>query len=114
MQSIGSITVAPAADTGSPRPAPRRVDTPSLPQGKPAASEPDAAQVRKAIEAANAALKQVNSDLEFEQDDATGMTVIRVIDSATHQVIRQFPSEEMLGIARALDRFQGLLVRQKA
>ena len=32
----------------------------------------------------------------------------------TNEVIRQIPSEEMLEIAKALDRLQGLLVKQKA
>ena len=47
-------------------------------------------------------------------DDSTGKTVIKVVDSSTHELIRQIPSEEMLEIARALDRLQGLLVHQKA
>jgi flagellar protein FlaG len=114
MQSIGSTSAVPAPEPAAARPAPRRVEVPVMPSGKAAPVEPDPAQVRKAIEAANEALKHAGSDLEFEQDDATGKTVIRVIDSATRQVIRQFPSEEMLGIARALDRLQGLLVQQKA
>ncbi len=72
------------------------------------------AEVRKAIDAANAALKQVTNDLEFAVDSTTGKTVVRLIDADTRQVIRQFPSDEMLAIARALDRFQGLLIEQKA
>jgi flagellar protein FlaG len=72
------------------------------------------AQVKQAIDAANAALMQVTNDLEFAVDSATGQTVVRVIDASTQQVIRQFPTEEMLAIARALDRFQGMLIRQKA
>ncbi len=47
-------------------------------------------------------------------DDSTGKTVIKVVDSSTNELIRQIPSEEMLEIARALDRLQGLLIRQKA
>lgn len=73
-----------------------------------------AADIKQAIETANKALKQVTGDLEFAVDAASGRTVLRVIDTSTQQVIRQFPSEEMLAIARAIDRFQGLLLKEKA
>lgn len=80
----------------------------------PAASVPDPAELRQAVEAANTALRSISTDLEFSLDPSTGKTVVRVIDNTTQQIIRQFPSEEMLAIARAIDRFQGLLLRQKA
>ena len=47
-------------------------------------------------------------------DDDTGITVVKVVDKNTKEVVRQIPSEEMLAIAKALDTVQGLLVRQKA
>lgn len=77
-------------------------------------SVPDPAELKQAMEAANAALRAIATDLEFSLDPSTGKTVVRVIDNGTQQVIRQFPSEEMLAIARAIDRFQGLLFRDKA
>jgi len=37
------------------------------------------------------------------------------VDTETGDVIRQFPSEDMLAISRSIDRFQqGLLLKQKA
>lgn len=80
----------------------------------PDAPPPGEVELRKAVAATNAAIKQVNSDVEFELDSGTGRTVVRVIDANTRQVIRQMPSEEMLAIARALDVLQGLLIRQEA
>jgi flagellar protein FlaG len=77
-------------------------------------SPPNADQVRQAVDQANAALKSITSNLEFTIDSSTGKTVVRVVDSSTQQVIRQFPSEEMLSIARAVDRLQGMLLKQKA
>ena len=71
-------------------------------------------EVRKAVEAANRALKEVTSDIEFAVDADSGRTVLKVVDATTQQVIRQFPSEEILAIARALDRYQGLLLKEKA
>jgi flagellar protein FlaG len=37
-----------------------------------------------------------------------------VVDAVTHEVVRQIPGEEILAIARAIDRMQGLLLKQKA
>lgn len=90
--------------------------TSSRPAAPPPAEnvQPSEFELEQAIATANTALKAVSSDLEFARDTSTGKTVVRVIDAGTQQVIRQFPSEEMLAIARALDRFQGLLLRQKA
>ena len=40
--------------------------------------------------------------------------IVKVMDNATKEVIRQIPSVEMLAIAKALDKIQGLLIKQKA
>jgi len=56
----------------------------------------------------------VRSDIQFSMDQDSGKTVVKVMDSNTKEVIRQFPSEEALELAKALDRFQGLLVKQQA
>lgn len=56
----------------------------------------------------------VRSDIQFSLDDASGQTVVKVIDSQTKEVLRQIPSKEALEIAKALDTFQGLLVKQQA
>ncbi|HMV19782.1 MAG: flagellar protein FlaG [Azonexus sp.] len=55
-----------------------------------------------------------NTDIQFTLDDETGVRVVKVVDRGTKDVIRQIPSEEILQIARALDKLQGLLIRQKA
>lgn len=70
--------------------------------------------LKQAIDVSNAALKQIASSLEFAQDKSTGKTLIRVYDRTTNELIRQFPTEEMLAIAKAVDNFKGLLIHQKA
>lgn len=71
-------------------------------------------QIKKALEDLNNFVKQVNSDVNFSIDDETGMRVIKVIDRQTKDVIRQIPSEEALEMAKAIDKFQGLLIKQTA
>lgn len=71
-------------------------------------------QVESAVRKANEVVQSTARDLEFTVDDSTGRTVIKVIDHATEEVIRQIPSEEMLAIAASIERLQGLLVKQEA
>ncbi|MDR1276765.1 MAG: flagellar protein FlaG [Candidatus Accumulibacter sp.] len=54
------------------------------------------------------------SDINFSIDEESGVTVIKIIDRGTKDVIRQIPTEEMLDISRALDRLQGLFIKNKA
>ena len=83
--------------------------------GAPTATKvPSPEQIAQAIETANKALKANSSNLEFVQDESTGKTIIRILDSATRQVIRQYPTEEMLAIARNVDRMRGALLEEKA
>lgn len=83
-------------------------------QDKRAAPPPDKAAVQEAMNKTAEFVQTFNSNLQFSLDDATGITVIKVVDQTTHELIRQIPNEEMLEIAKALDRISGLLVRNKA
>ncbi len=74
----------------------------------------DKAAMREAIVIANKAMQSLEYGLEFSMDNESGEMMVRVIDRATREVIRQIPSEEMLAIARALDRLRGLLVNHDA
>jgi flagellar protein FlaG len=76
---------------------------------------PDPAQITQALITINTVLHGNAQDLEFAVDPDSDRTIIRVIDQQTKEVLRQIPSEEVLEIARALDRLrQGMLIRQKA
>ena len=61
-----------------------------------------------------AAIAPVEQNLLFSIDEDTERTVVKVVDAATDEVIRQIPSEEVLAIAKALDKLQGVLIQQKA
>ena len=53
-------------------------------------------------------------NLQFSVDGDSGRMVIKVVDSQTEEVIRQIPKEEVLEIARSLEKTEGLLFRAKA
>jgi len=40
--------------------------------------------------------------------------VVKMVDTETEEVLRQFPSEEMLAISKSIDRMQGLLINREA
>ena len=81
------------------------------PVNQPPASE---AQLQSAVNAANDFIKPITNSVEFSLDKDSDTMVVKVMDIATKEVIRQIPSEEMLAIAQALDKIQGLLIKQKA
>lgn len=54
------------------------------------------------------------SMLQFHTDADTGRVVVKITDTATGELVRQIPMEEMLALAKSLDRLQGLLLQIKA
>ena len=72
-------------------------------------------ELQQEIEKANEVLKETNAKhLSFFVDDATGKQGVRVIDTQTNEVIRQFPPEEALNIAARIREHLGALVDQVA
>lgn len=71
-------------------------------------------ELEKAVEAVQKFTEPMASNLQFTIDEETGIRVVKVVDTSSQEVIRQMPSEEMLQIAKALDRLQGILIKQKA
>jgi len=47
--------------------------------------------------------------LNFSKDESTGITVVKIINSETEEVIRQIPSEEILKIASKMQEVIGVL-----
>jgi len=79
-----------------------------------AAAVPSLGQVDSAVKNINKALQKLSQDIEFSVDTESNRTIVKVVDQQTGEVIRQMPTEEALEISKALDRVQGLLIRQKA
>jgi flagellar protein FlaG len=78
---------------------------------KPAA---DAKDVKLAVEKLNQAVQGFSDSLQFSVEEETKLPMVKLIDIKTKEVIRQFPSEEAISIAKAIDRFQGLLIKDRA
>ena len=100
-------------------------ETPALPPVSTPTPTPAAAAPANTPEKAQEALKEALEDIEsnvaqsatslrFSVDKSTGKTIVSVVDAETMEVVRQIPAEEIMKMARTLDRMQGLLFNGKA
>ncbi|CAB1370503.1 flagellar protein FlaG [Denitratisoma oestradiolicum] len=105
-----STTPLPATQQGTPAAKPSVV----MPEPAPP-QQPNPEQLKRAVESMRELVQaKAPNSLQFSIDDETGKTIVRVTDVQTGEMIRQIPSEELLDIARALDKMQGLLLKNKA
>lgn len=123
---IGKMAVAerlPETGNASPQPATASAESQIAAAAVKAPQETaktDAAQRNTAEETAEAAEKiarfvgHTASDLQFTVDEESEIPVVKVVDRETKEVIRQIPSQEAIEISKALDRLDGLLVRNSA
>ena len=76
--------------------------------------QPKPEQVQKVVESLKQLVEnKAPNSLQFSVDDSTGKTIVRITDAETGEMIRQIPSEELLAIARSLDKAQGMLLKQE-
>lgn len=59
-------------------------------------------------------VQMVRRELQFDVDEHSGRTIVTVRDSATEEVIRQIPPEEVMQIAARLEEVSGVLFRERA
>ena len=76
--------------------------------------EPSGEERKAAVEMLNQIVKSNNESLQFSIDDDTDIRLVKLIDISTKETIRQFPSEEIVDIARAMKKLQGMMVVDKA
>ena len=71
--------------------------------------------IQKAVAAANSALAQSGTELNFVFDKQANDMIVKVVDTQTRQVVQQFPAQWMTAAARALsDATPGALVNTNA
>ena len=110
-----------AKSPASPIPAAISPQAPTAPRAPAApvakaqkADSPAPHEVERALKTLNDYTAMVAQDVSFTMDEESGKTIVKVVDTATQEVLRQFPSDEALSIARSIDKMQGLLIREKA
>jgi flagellar protein FlaG len=112
---IANQPVQPVVRAGGPAPDGAERKTVATTPNQSSPPQASAAKLETAVAAINQAMLQSNRSLEFSLDTDTRKTVVKMVDTNTGELIRQFPSEEVLAISRSIDQFQqGLLLTQKA
>lgn len=77
------------------------------------AAPPPLKDIEKAAATLNHFAKANNSSVSFYVDDSTKKIVITVRDTFTNMVIRQIPDNEVMGLSKALDAQQGMILKTK-
>lgn len=107
--------VVPAPNIGNVLPAENQQPVVTAHAASSQVTQPSEAQLQGALDKINQAMRQNNTNLEFSIDQESKQMLIKVVDSSTGEIIRQFPSKEILAISESIDQFQkGLLIKQKA
>jgi len=75
---------------------------------------PDEKQVTDAVEKLSKFVSSIRPEISFSVDEESGTRVVKIIDRQSKEVVRQIPSEEAIQLAQALDKLQGLFVRDTA
>lgn len=106
-------TAATSLETGHSLP-------PAEAQAKPLAAEVAAKQeeyerldLKSALSEVNDHLKNIQRDLQFEVDEESNHTIVRVVDSETGDIVRQIPAEEFLRLAKRMEELDGLLMSER-
>jgi len=74
----------------------------------------DKADLETAVKKLNDLVAPALQTVQFSLDDQTERMVVKVVDTASKQVLRQIPNEEVLAMSKTLDKLQGLMIRQTA
>ena len=69
--------------------------------------------IEKATQKFQGALLPVNSHLQLEVNAMTGTVTVKVINDQSGEVIRQIPSEELMGLAVSMENGEGVLVNRR-
>lgn len=90
----------------------QQAPTPAASNGPQSAPTPASPKIEAVAERLESYLRSVSRSLEFRVDSASGKTVVSVRDAETGDLIRQFPSEEVLRLAEMAEDQTIVLVNE--
>ncbi len=118
IESLGSAPAARTLDRSTlaseTAPAARPASPADGAAAKAAGVEPTLDQVSQAVSKLNQSAQVNSQGLEFSIDNDSKRTIVKVVDQATKEVLRQIPSPEALELAKSLGSNSGTLIRQTA
>lgn len=70
-------------------------------------------EVIEVVQKANNAMASNQSNLQFLIDNENGKPIVQIVDRETQEILKQIPSVEMLKIAKAIEKMQGVLMSRE-
>ena len=116
MKTLGSVAQVGAADPVVSSASPSSSVVKQMQEedsAKEMARKPTEKETNSVVKELNDAMKLFNTTLSFSVDKETGITVIKVMDSTTKDVIRQIPPEDILKTAERIHNLLGVLFDKK-
>ncbi|MEQ1599861.1 MAG: flagellar protein FlaG [Methylotenera sp.] len=104
-QHIAASQIALVSSTGH-----KTVD---MSESKPS-TQIDKGALAGAVKKLNDYVAPALQTVEFSLDHDSKRMIVKVVDTATHKVLRQIPNEEVIAMSKTLDKLQGLVIRQTA
>lgn len=105
----------PAAPTGRPRADVQMMGGPGLArQAGQVGKEKEPEPLEDVVSDLNKLVRELHRELKFSVDEDSGDTVIKVIDRATDEVVRQIPSEEVMHLRKRLQEAAGAIFHDSA
>lgn len=118
IENIGTNLIPPRSASGTivqtDKASRSQTDTPAVIADSSPGRKTSEFNLRDAVKRLSEFVSQTSSEINFSIDEESGINIVKVTDSKTNEVIRQFPSEEVIAIAHALDKLQGLFIKDKA
>lgn len=119
IENISATQIPPRSASGTivqtDKPSRRsQADTPAVVVDKTPDGKTPEFSLQDAVKRLSEFVSQTSSEISFSIDEESGIKIVKVMDSKTNDIIRQFPSEEVIAIAHALDKLQGLFIKDKA
>jgi flagellar protein FlaG len=70
--------------------------------------------LKGSVDSINGFLKTFSNNIEFSIDEDSGRTIVKLVDTETNTVLRQYPTKEALALAKDIENFQGHLLKTEA
>ena len=67
---------------------------------------PTQEELQKLASAIQQKFSAVSTDLQFSVDSESGKSIVTMTDKRTKEIVWQFPSEEAMKLAKAMDQYQ--------
>lgn len=71
-------------------------------------------EIEETVQTMNDAMQAFSRGLNFQVDEDNGRTIIKVIDRETKDLIKQFPSEDLIKLITSMKNMQSILFDDQA